>query len=272
MKLLRHAMFIGGIASLTLGGNVPLVVAQTTTQIRSCVATKNGAIRIIGTSDSCKQGESLLIWNTQGLPGPKGEPGAAGIANVGSITAAVMSACGPVVGTQVYIPGQSFLAKTGTPVTFVLQHVPAGSYTVVLEVPNQTPAVVSNVLVTAGQSTDLGTLAVPDLQSDPSNCGQCGKTCDSGFTCTDGQCQPLPGVCGNGVVDPGEQCDPPGSLCSTGPALYCGTDCSACISCEDNNPCTNDVIVGNVCTHQTLTGPHCPGGACFQGSCIPSEP
>jgi hypothetical protein len=65
-------------ALFVVGGIVSAVDAQTSSTIRACVATKSGAVRIIGASDICKQGETLMTWNQQGPQGPTGPAGPAG--------------------------------------------------------------------------------------------------------------------------------------------------------------------------------------------------
>ena len=54
-----------------------VVIAQGTTQIHGCV--KNGNLRIIGPTESCKQNETPLAWNIVGPSGPPGPQGPAGI-------------------------------------------------------------------------------------------------------------------------------------------------------------------------------------------------
>ena len=47
-------------------------------EIRGCFASSNGNLRIIDETDVCHHGETLLVWNQAGVPGPAGTPGAPG--------------------------------------------------------------------------------------------------------------------------------------------------------------------------------------------------
>lgn len=53
-------------------------------------------------------------------------------------------------------------------------------------------------------------------------------------------------LCGNGVREGVEQCDPPNSYgyCGTGGIHFCQPGCTwgTCITCNDNNPCTDDYV------------------------------
>ncbi|HKP55622.1 MAG TPA: hypothetical protein VJV78_02815 [Polyangiales bacterium] len=84
---------------------------------------------------------------------------------------------------------------------------------------------------------------------------------------TDRDCQ---AVCGNGVVENGERCD--------------GTNCPTEASCNDNKPCTSDVIMGSGCSRQcvhneiganrTTTDGCCPSGLSMDmdADCPPAPP
>jgi cysteine-rich repeat protein len=63
-----------------------------------------------------------------------------------------------------------------------------------------------------------------------------GTVCATGKVCRQGQC--LPNLCGNGVVDPGEQCDPPdGVTCDSNcQKIVCGDGIrSGAEQCDDGN-------------------------------------
>lgn len=77
-------------------------------------------------------------------------------------------------------------------------------------------------------------------------------------------------VCGNAVLDSGEECD--GALDSAcpgrcGPSCEC-EECTDDTACDDGNVCTNDscdVAGGFVCQHQNNTDPCSDGDACTVG-------
>jgi hypothetical protein len=48
-------------------------------EIRGCFDHSNGNLRIVDENDVCHRGETLLVWNQAGVPGPAGAPGAAGL-------------------------------------------------------------------------------------------------------------------------------------------------------------------------------------------------
>jgi hypothetical protein len=68
-----------GVMSLAVAGRTTTVEAHVggvaPGVIHSCVATKNGALRIIGATDSCKMGETPVDWNAVGPQGPIGLTG-----------------------------------------------------------------------------------------------------------------------------------------------------------------------------------------------------
>jgi len=66
-----------GAAVFVLSGSVSVVSAQTTI-ISSCVTSKTGSVRIVGATDTCKNGEIPMTWNQQGPQGPAGPAGPTG--------------------------------------------------------------------------------------------------------------------------------------------------------------------------------------------------
>jgi len=48
---------------------IPEGLAQDQNTIRACVQKSSQQVRIIGPADSCRQTESLVVWNIQGLKG-----------------------------------------------------------------------------------------------------------------------------------------------------------------------------------------------------------
>lgn len=47
-------------------------------EIAACVNTSSGTIKIVGATETCKNNETRLTWNTQGIQGPQGPQGATG--------------------------------------------------------------------------------------------------------------------------------------------------------------------------------------------------
>ena len=68
--------FLGVIATFM----ITHVFAQTadTNQIYACVHNTNGNVRVVTSSDSCKQQEKSIKWSIQGPPGPQGPAGSTG--------------------------------------------------------------------------------------------------------------------------------------------------------------------------------------------------
>ncbi len=112
------------------------------------------------------------------------------------------------------------------------------------------------------------------------NNGQCpgGQTCSAGTcvlntcltpgNCT-GNCQP--NVCGNGVVNPGEQCNEPGLTCSA--SSTCNTSTCLCEAGRCGGTCTTDSQCpsGNTCNGGTCKLDFCLEGAgnCAADNCTP---
>ncbi len=71
-------------------------------------------------------------------------------------------------------------------------------------------------------------------------------------------------ICGNGVVDPGEDCDDGNSLEDDGCTTDCRYGCNTVKDCDDKNPCTADscgpTVRGFACAYETLVGAKCDDG------------
>jgi hypothetical protein len=166
---------------LVLAIGTPDFALAQSTQIRACVQKSSQQVRIIGASESCRQAESLVIWNSQGPKGDPGEPGL-GMA-MGWIVGRFYPCPGQnVAGRLVFIPGKSFQAYSDAQGHFALSYVPPGTWTVSL--PSLTSEVTAQVV--AGQTFSLGDI---NLLSDPQNCGGCGISCPG--SCANGQCRYL---------------------------------------------------------------------------------
>ncbi len=74
--LLGSALLMGFIGS----GGASMVSAHggDTTRIHACVNPNSGNIKIISPTETCRDNETTLDWNIQGLVGPIGPAGAQG--------------------------------------------------------------------------------------------------------------------------------------------------------------------------------------------------
>ena len=77
----RSSRLLGAVAyaSLVAFGllGTDRVAAQSSDVIRACL-NREGELRLIGPSDTCRPGQSLLMWNSVGPRGPAGPAGAPG--------------------------------------------------------------------------------------------------------------------------------------------------------------------------------------------------
>jgi hypothetical protein len=111
----------------------------------------------------------------------------------GSIQGVVQSTCpADLAGTLVFIPGRSFVVITDSSGAFELSSVPAGTYTVRIELPELRPQRdVTGVVVKQNKTTNLQNITSGDLLTDVNNCGACGTVCSAvngAPICTGGVC------------------------------------------------------------------------------------
>ncbi len=111
-----------------------------------------------------------------------------------------------------------------------------------------------------------------DLAGDPANCGACGMVCDDGNPetidrCTDGTCffEPIVALCGNGIVEAGEECDDGNAVSGDG----CENDCTFT---EAWPACGNGIVeAGEECDDgNAVSGDGCENDCTFTGGCVPS--
>jgi len=132
-------------------------------------------------------------------------------------------------------------------------------------------------------STDATDACSVDLQSDPNNCGACGKTCAHNQYCSSGACTCLPNMtlCGTSCFDLRSDPDHCGSCTAT--------PCSAGDKCESSScqtgTCTSpltacDVSGRSACVDLSAGEPYCgtcgtvcsPNEICAANHCQPYEP
>ena len=160
-----------------------------------------------------------------GLKGDKGDPGA-GLAT-GTVLGQAMSCQGPLPGAMAYLMGHSYVAISAADGAFQLSHVEPGNYTLAIESHSGVLRSFPNVAVANGVLTPVGSLSVVDLAVDPQNCGQCGRACLAGHSCSAGNC----------VID----C-PVGTSGCNGSCVSLATNanCGACgFACQANQSCGN---------------------------------
>lgn len=78
----RLGLLAGGLIVFMVGGLVTAVVSAHEGDpdlIHGCVS-QNGNLRVVGSDDECRQNETALDWNIQGVAGADGDDGAEGLA------------------------------------------------------------------------------------------------------------------------------------------------------------------------------------------------
>ena len=82
MRLLRRRLLLVAVP-MALAAGVALAAQPSGRRpsnavINACVKKKDGRVRIVAASASCRRNELALAWNAQGQPGPAGQAGPAG--------------------------------------------------------------------------------------------------------------------------------------------------------------------------------------------------
>jgi len=104
-------------------------------------------------------------------------------------------------------------------------------------------------------------LAVPlrsgSPEVEPSQC-PAGGVCNDDCTCGE------PPLCGNMIIESGEECDPPGTICGS----VCDPDCHT-VSCSSACTCCGDAQIGpgERCDPPGVLCTACDEGGCFSSVC-----
>ncbi len=192
---MRKLLVILGVILALLVATSTLSFAQNEL-IHGCYQKKKGKLRIVSDPDKCKRSEIPISWNiagSQGDQGPQGKQGQDGLAcwdldgnrecsydedvnedgvcdaldcqggpgvQAGGITGVIdfCGEAGPDDGILVYIPGESFMVKTGPDGVFALRAVPPETYDLIVEIPGEAPFTIFDVEVCGGDVTYLGTI------------------------------------------------------------------------------------------------------------------
>ena len=192
------------------------------------------------------------------------------IEDAGQIVGRVVNTCGPSSGIWVYIPGRSFVTKTGVDGAFVFHYVPQGVYDVVIEAPTHMPQAIHGVQVTRQAVTDVGQRTIPDLSSDPHSCGACTRACGPGQHCINGTCGIGTGASSMQQPTTTQQplitCGQPGVTICGGTCVNLSMDVRNCGTC--GRAClSGQACINGQCTSQTgqpLTQPSL-------GTCVPGQ-
>ena len=271
---IRSCAVLVSLAAAALLATAAPTLAQQSNLIRACVHKSSLQVRIISLGQVCSANESLTTWNVAGLQGPKGDIGPVGPQGpkgdpggglaTGTIVGQLIGC--HLAGRVISVPGSSFVAVSAGSGEFQMRYVPFGTYGLAVDLGPAQKAFGPVNVSEGGQDPSSLLLTLDDLDSDPSNCGECGHVCSAGTTCQGGRC---------GECTPGDT-----RACSTGLLGICQAGTQTCTGAKVWNDCVSNVSgqteicngIDDDCDGQVDNGSNtalCPsGGACIAGQCV----
>jgi hypothetical protein len=155
-----------------------------------------------------------------------------------------------VSGALVYIPGESFMAKTNTNGEFILYNIPRGLHDLAIEITSNPVFILDNIIVSPRQVNNLGTIiACPALCSDNKDCLMSFYCSKEEGDCTGiGTCRERPDGCFE-IWDPVCGCDGMtySNACFAAAAGVnvdykgeCITACESNLDCEPKSYCAKE--------------------------------
>lgn len=182
----KLSVILGVILALLVATSIQSFAQEV---IHGCYQKRKGQVRIVSDPDKCRRSEIPISWYAEGPQGEQGPPGldcwdldgdhecsdaedinydgvcdaldcqgGSGV-QTGEITGTIdfCGEAGPDDGILVYIPGESFMVKTGPSGAFALRSVPPGYYDLMVEIPGEEPFTIGDIEVLQGETIELGT-------------------------------------------------------------------------------------------------------------------
>lgn len=137
----------------------PMAAVETTTDAQGAFKLASPPLGSVAVEAS-GHGQKALRTGVTIKSGATVELGTLALQPTGRIAGRVTSSTGvSLLGTDVFIPGTDYLAKTAADGTYLIQDVPVGTYQLAAVRPNFQPRVLEGIQVAAGQAT-----SAPDLE------------------------------------------------------------------------------------------------------------